>query len=181
MKKSIIYTLVLIGLAIISRLIPHWPNLTAVTAVAFTGGLLFGKRLIALVIPFLAIFLSDLVLNNTVYYNGSFTFYTEGLGYIYAAYLLVALLGVLNFGKNKALHVTIGGLSGAILFFLITNFGSWMVQPMYTPDLTGLMSSYIAGVPFLVNQILGTMVYGMVIFGIYRLVETNTSFVESTS
>jgi hypothetical protein len=52
---------------------------------------------------------------------------------------------------------------------------------MYTPDLTGLMSSYIAGVPFLVNQILGTMVYGMVIFGIYRLVETNTSFVESTS
>lgn len=167
MKKQILYILFLALLAVASRLIAPWPNFTAVIAVTFTGGLLFKERSLALLFPLLIVFFSDLVINNTLYATGSFTWFTSGAEWLYGAYLLVALLGVLNVNTNRYAHLAVGSVLGSLLFYLISNFGVWMSGILYTKDLSGLMVSYTAGLPFLFNQILGTAFYGLVIYGFY--------------
>ena len=63
-----------------------------------------------------------------------------------------------------------------IVFFLMTNFASWMLwhgQPPtnYTFDLSGLMTCYVAGVPFLYRSLAGTLIYGVLLFGGYAAVK----------
>ena len=53
--------------AAMSRLLPHPPNATAVGAMALFGGAYFMQRWQALLLPLVAMWLSDLVLNNVVY------------------------------------------------------------------------------------------------------------------
>ena len=65
---------------------------------------------------------------------------------VYGSYLIYVMLGrwlgtsVLGIGAAAAL--------GSVQFFLITNFASWLLNPEYTHDLTGLMLAYAAGLPF---------------------------------
>lgn len=167
MKKQVLYILFLAVLAVVSRFIAPWPNFTAVIAVTFTGGLLFKEKSLALLFPLLVVFFSDLVLNNTLYATEGFTIFTKGAEWLYGAYLLVALLGILNTGNNKVARLVVGSVIGSLLFYLITNFGVWLGGSLYSKDLTGLLSSYAAGLPFLLNQVLGTLFYGFVIYGFY--------------
>ncbi len=44
------------------RFIPHWPNFTPIAAMALFGGAYLGRKHLAFIIPFAAMFLSDLVL-----------------------------------------------------------------------------------------------------------------------
>ena len=53
----------------------------------------------------------------------------------------------------------------SLLFFFVTNFGVWMASPLYPPTLQGLGLCYLAGIPFLAHQILGDLVYGLLLFG----------------
>ena len=59
-----------------TRLIPHWPNVTAVAAIAIFGGATLKNSFSAVIIPLTAIFFSDLIINNSLitilitnYYN----------------------------------------------------------------------------------------------------------------
>jgi len=168
MKRHTFYLISLILLAVLSRLIAPWPNFTAMTAVAIAGGFLFGRRLEGIILPLLALFLSDLIINNTLYAHYGNTWLTEGAGWLYGSYLLIALLGSLRISKSKNAHLFVSGIVGSILFFLITNFGSWLANPLYPQNFAGLLQSYTAGIPFLLNQIAGTVVYvGVIIAGAY--------------
>src|SRR5262245_55356575 len=53
-----------------TRLLPHPPNLTAMTALALFGGSYFSDRRLAFGVPLLALLLSDLTLG--LYWNWSF-------------------------------------------------------------------------------------------------------------
>jgi hypothetical protein len=61
-----------------------------------------------------------------------------------------------------------------VFFFVVTNFAVWAgaadhPNPMYTPDLQGLVNCYIAAIPFFRNQIAGVLVYSAVLFGAHAL------------
>ena len=44
------------------RLLPHWPNVSPVAAMALFGGAYYIDKRLAFIVPFLALFLSDLFL-----------------------------------------------------------------------------------------------------------------------
>ena len=67
MNNRNIALVLLIVLAISTRLIPHYPNFTAVGAAAIFGGAMFKNSFKAFLIPIAALFLSDIILNNIVY------------------------------------------------------------------------------------------------------------------
>lgn len=173
MKKQVLYLVVLIALAVVSRLVAPWPNFTAMTAVAVTGGMLFGKRIMAILLPLLALFVSDLIINNTLYAYLGHTWLTEGAGWLYASYLLIALLGSLQLHKSSTVHLALSGILGSILFFVITNFGAWFGNPFYPQNFAGLMESYVMGLPFLFNQVVGTLFYIGVIVGLQYVSQGN--------
>ncbi len=171
MKKHFTYLVFLAVLAIGSRFWAPMPNFTAVIAVAFSGGMLFGKRPSSVLFPILIVFFSDLIINNTLYAQGSFTWFTQGAVWLYVAYALVAGLGIRGKQKPQFVNYAIGGLVGSLLFYLITNFGVWATGTMYPKDFSGIIASYTAGLPFLLNQVLGTLVYSSIIYAVFLALE----------
>lgn len=167
MSKRIGIALSLIVLAMATRLVPHWPNFTAVGAVALFGAAIFKNKWLAFGLPLMALFLSDLLLNNLVYgaFQSGFTWLTGGFAFIYGGFLLTALIGRYGIDHRSWKGLAAGTLGSALVFYLLTNFGAWLGNPMYTQDFSGLMASYAAGLPFLVNQVAGTAVYSALLFG----------------
>ena len=62
---------------------------------------------------------------------------------------------------------TLGCLLGSSLFFwLWTNFGIWATgeNGMYPRTIDGLVSCYVAAIPFLGNALVGDLAWGLVLF-----------------
>jgi hypothetical protein len=162
--------LLLIGiilLAALSRLLPHPPNFSPVEAVALFGGAYFAKRSTALWIPLVAMFISDLALG--LINGGIYSEYFLSAGYL-LVYACIAISTVLGFGlrgRVTALRVVGYSLLGSTLFFVVTNFGTWLGSSMYPQTGAGLMAAYIAGIPFFQNTVLGTLFYSALMFGTF--------------
>jgi len=62
--------------------------------------------------------------------------------------------------------VIFGALGASIIFFLLSNFGVWASTGAYPINFAGLMTCYAAGLPFLLNQVLGDLFYSLVLFGV---------------
>lgn len=174
----------LIGLAVISRLLPHPHNFTPVGAIALFGAAYFPRKWMALLIPFAAMWLSDLFLNNITYarmfpeyYNG---FQWFGSVWVYGAFLLIGLLGMATLHKVNAPRVVGSALGASVLFFAVTNFAVWVGSAMYPKTIAGLMACYAAGIPFFGNTLLGDLVYCGVLFGVFEWVKRRSpAFAEA--
>jgi len=169
--RALIICMLVIGIG--SRLVPHYPNFTAVGAVSLFAAAFGGRRSVAIIIPYLVMLLSDLILNNIVYaraypadYAG-FIFLYRGALWSYAAFGLIVMFGYALFKKGVDFtKVIFGGLGASLIFFLLSNFGVWAATGAYPISFAGLMSCYIAGLPFLLNQVLGDLFYSLILFGV---------------
>ena len=158
----------LILLAAVSRLLPHPPNFGPVGAIALFGAAALPRRWMAVVVPFAALYLSDLLLNNFLYgqyYDG---FYAGFNGWVYAGFALTIVLGWATVRGEQWSLTRIGGSAvlATVLFFGLTNFGVWAGSAMYPPTLVGLLACYAAGLPFLVNSLAGNLLFAGALFGI---------------
>lgn len=170
-KKNTGIIALLIFVAAATRLLPHPPNMTPIGAMALFGGAYFGKKYLSLIIPFAALFLSNLVLDNVIYaeFNEGFVLFRPTTLAVYGAIGLIAFMGSGLLKQVTASKVVVGALSATAIFFLVTNFGAWLTSPIYTKDFSGLMQSYAAGLPFLRNTLIGDLVFSGALFGIYQL------------
>lgn len=163
----------LILLAAFSRLIPHPPNFTPVGAMALFGAAYFSKRYLTFVVPLIAMWLSDLVLNNVVYaqYFDGFVLFYPGFYWTYSAFIVIGLVGFFLLKRAKPQNIFIASLSASILFFLVSNFGVWASGMMYPKDLSGLLACYTAAIPFFQNTLMGDLVYCGVLFGVFEFAQ----------
>ena len=155
----------IIVLAALSRLIPHPPNFSPVEAIALFGGAYFAQKHAAIWVPLVAMFLSDLALG--LVNGGIYAEYFLSAGFL-LVYLCIALSAVLGFalrGRASALRVGAWSLLGSALFFLVTNFGTWLGSTLYPQSAEGLLAAYVAGLPFFQNTVLGTLCYSALLFG----------------
>lgn len=165
--------LLLIGmivLAALSRLLPHPPNFSPVEAIALFGGAYFAKRSVALWVPLAAMFLSDLalgVVNGGIY---SEYFLSAGFGLVYLCIAVSTVVGFALRGRVTPVRVAGYSLAGSTLFFVVTNFGVWLGSTLYPPTVAGLVATYVAGIPFFQNTVLGTLFYSVLLFGSFALV-----------
>ena len=160
----------LVALAAITRLLPHPHNFTPIGAIALFGAAYFNRQWLMLAIPFAALFLTDLFINNVIYreiYGGKFTMITSGWIYLAFALIMLAGMGIL---KNKVTGVRVLGasISASAIFFLVTNFSVWAESGMYPKTAAGLAACYTAGIPFLGNTILGDLFFSAAMFGVYE-------------
>ena len=155
----------LIVVAALSRLLPHPPNFSPVEAIALFGGACFASRHWALIVPLLAMFLSDLALGAL--HGDSYASYVGGQSFwlVYACIALSAVLGFGLRGKASGGRVLAYSLAGSVLFFVVTNFGTWLGSSMYPQTAAGLVAAYAAGIPFFQWTVLGTLFYAALLFG----------------
>jgi Family of unknown function (DUF6580) len=117
-------------------------NFAPLAAIALCGAAYFPPRF-KFVVPLGALFISDLFLN-----------------YIYAApliqshmlsrYFALVLVGVLGFAlQNRASLKTLlpASLAGSTIFYLITNVFSWLGDPGYPKNFSGLIQALTVGLP----------------------------------
>jgi len=148
-------TLIVVGVAL--RLLPHEPNFAPVGAIALFGGAMLGGRY-ALWLPLAIMMSSDLLLG----------FYT-GIEFTWLGFLAVAFLGLLLRRRSLLAKVGFGAPLGALLFFVISNFGTWLTSGMYEPTLAGFIDCYVAALPFFRMTLLSDLFYGTVLFGLQAL------------
>src|ERR1041385_6458721 len=164
----------LILLAAFSRLIPHPLNFSPLGAIGLFGAAHFSKKWQAFLIPLLATLLSDIFLNNVIYaqYTNGFTLFYPGAQYQYLAYFLITASALLIFRKVTATRILIGAACSTVIFFLISNLGTWASMPaLYPQNSGGLMACYAAGIPFMKMTLFGDLFYSGVLFGVFWIVQ----------
>ena len=165
-KLYVVLTMIFAGA--VMRLIPHWPNFTPIAAIALFGGTFLKRKDLAFLIPVVAMLLSDLIIG---FHSTMFA--------VYASFIAIVSLGLFLQSRLTVVNTISASLASSILFYLITNFASWTSGIMpYPMNVAGLMQSYVAGLPFFFNGILGDLFYNSVLFGALYLV-TNRQTVFS--
>ena len=139
-----------------SRFIPHPPNFTSLLAISFYIPFFMGRNYIpAILISFV---ITDLIIG---YHNT--THWTWG------SVLLIGLIA--KYFPNKLSTRIIGAMSGAIIFFIITNFGVWTTG-MYGLTISGLKASYILAIPFFTYSLISTLLFSVIIEAGYKILYT---------
>ncbi len=159
--KFITISAIIFALAIF-RLLPHLPNVSPVAAMALFGGAYFADKRMAFIVPFVALFLSDLLLGLH-----------NSMIFVYAGFALTVAIGFLLQNRVTITNTAFAVVASSVLFFLLTNFGAWMMSGLYAKTAGGLMQAYAAGIPFFQNSLLGNLVFAAVIFGGYHLLQKN--------
>ncbi len=164
-KFYVVLTMIFAGA--VMRLIPHWPNFTPIAAIALFGGTFLKRKDLAFLVPVVAMLLSDLIIG---FHSTMFA--------VYASFIAIVSLGLFLQSRLTVVNTISASLASSILFYLITNFASWTSGIMpYPMNVAGLMQSYIAGLPFFFNGILGDLFYNSVLFGaLYMVTNRQTVF-----
>ena len=166
--KFITISAIIFALAIF-RLLPHLPNVSPVAAMALFGGAYFADKRMAFIVPFAALFLSDLLLGLH-----------NSMIFVYAGFALTVMIGFLLQNRATITNTAFAMVTSSVLFFLLTNFGAWMTSALYAKTAGGLMQAYAAGIPFFQNSLLGNLVFAAVIFGGYHLLQKNVAVLKDS-
>lgn len=150
------------------RLVPHWPNFTPIGAMALFGGAYFGKRALAFAAPLAALLLSDAILG-----------FHDGMPWVYGSVALIVLIGWAVARRITALTIASAAVASSVLFFAVTNFGTWLGSGMYPPTLAGLTACYVAAIPFLQNTLAGDLLFSALLFGGFALLEQRVPALRS--
>jgi len=149
--------IILVLLGITLRLVPHVPNFTPVVAIALFAGTYVNKKFA----PWLALAL--MIISDVMIGMHNVMAFTWG------SVVLISFLGIwLKSRKNMA---TVVGTSivSSLLFFVVTNFGVWLMG-WYPHDAQGLLNCYVMALPFLRFSLLGDLFYVTVMFGAYEFI-----------
>lgn len=157
-KQIIILGIIFAAITLVARLTPHPWNFTPMGALVIFSGFMLPKKW--LWVPLAALVISDIII-------GSYTFGV--MATVYSSYAI--MLGISFTSRSRYSFGTALGssIAGAVIFFVLTNAAVWAFGGIYTPDISGLMASYTAAIPFFRNSFAGYLVYTAVFFGIYEL------------
>ncbi len=159
-------------LAAVTRLIPHPPNFAPITAMALFGAATLTDKRLALLMPLLALFISDLCIEgmHRMGLIASWGIYS-GMWVTYTAFLLITMMGFLVRRRKSASTIAAATFTGSVVFFVVSNFGVWLASNLYPHTLEGLLTCYTAAIPFFPNTLLGDAVYSTVLFGGFAVAE----------
>jgi hypothetical protein len=158
----------LVAAIITFRFLPHPGNVSPIGAFALIGGFYLGKRH-ALWVPFAALFVSDVFLNQQAGYAA---FHWPRM-IDWAAFLLIgmAALAIRERGWKTKLAAT---FATPFFFYAVSNLGVWLTGinlagVPYAKTLSGLTECYAAGLPFLRGTMLGDWGFAALFAGLMHL------------
>lgn len=175
MKKKHVQFSVILGFifaAAFSRVVPHMPNFSPMDTITLFAAAHFARKWQAFLIPFVAMWLSSLFIDNVIYgaYQQGFVWMYPGFHWQYLGYFLIALLGLAVFRKKvTVIRVVASGLTAGGIFFLVSNLGVWVQGGLYPQTWQGLVQCYAAAIPFYRGTLLGDISYGLILFGGFYL------------
>lgn len=162
-RFSVIVSIIL--MLALYRVIPHPPNVSPVAAMTLFGGAYFADRKLAFIIPLFALVMSDLIigLHDTLFF-------------VYGVFAVTVVAGIWLSNRLSVITIASTAIATSLLFFIVTNFGAWLFnQGLYPMTSAGLLQSYIAGIPFYANTLIGDLFFTALLFGGFYMLERNCS------
>jgi len=157
-------TLVITGIVFAAaalRVAPHPMNFAPIGALALFGGAYFSSKRAAIAIPLLSLVAGDI-----------FVGLHRLIPYVYASFLVSVAIGFWLRRKRSLPRIGAATLAGAVQFFLLTNFALWVSSiGSYPKTAGGLVSCYLAGIPYFWNTLAGDGFYVVLLFGGMALAE----------
>ena len=161
-KAKISIFIALVVISVLSRLVPHPWSFTCIGSVILFSMFFFKNTKISILATVSIFLISDFLLYEL---SG-----TPKAGImIYLCWLFYIPSSKLINKKYDFKSVGLAGFAGATLFFIVSNFLVWNGSMMYPHTFSGLITCYIAAIPFYINHILGNFIWSFVIFGIYKI------------
>jgi hypothetical protein len=168
--------IVLIVLATLNRLLPtidpSVSNFSPVMSIAFCGAVYFRKRWMWL-IPFVALGLSDVYLNNYYAKEYGFTWPLSGFLARTACFGAALFIGAWVAKRKSWLNLLGGTLLSAIIFYIVTNTQSWAADAFYAKTIAGWWQALTVGHPeypptvfFFRNTLFGDLMFTGMFAGI---------------
>lgn len=167
MKHTKYLVYFIISAAIILRVLRHYdiinlpPNFAPIAAIALFSGTYFSNKKLAIIIPIVAMIISDAFIG---FYNPYIMIS------VYLCFILSAVLGFYLKNHKNLPNIIGASLLSSVLFYLITNYAVWAFGKLYPQTFAGLIQSYILAIPFFRWTLLGDLFYVTVMFGGYELV-----------
>ena len=155
-KKQIFPVGIILILAL-SRLVPHPWNFTPVIAVAIMSSYFFRNVNFSYAIMLFSMLLADFFIG----------FYSHML-FVYISLFLIVLIFFKISKKMNYKNLFIFSFFGSVIFFLISNFGVWLVGNLYERNINGLIECYFMAIPFFKNTIISTLIFSYSSLIVYK-------------
>jgi len=143
-KNKILLPAIFVAVFAVSRipgLMP--PNFSVAYAFTFCAGVFF-PRALAWCLPLATMLLTDVALNLFYYHVSALS---ADLLLNYAVYAVLIAMGKW-FGRNAPVFkLLLGGILGAILFYLVTNTLAWLQDAAYAKTIAGWIQALTSGRP----------------------------------
>jgi hypothetical protein len=171
-KYTLLSFFMLVLLAALYRAIPGRPwGFAPQFAMAIFGGAVIADKKLSFILPLLSLLISD-VIYELLYINGVFEIkgFYDGM---WLNYLLFGSLTIIGFyiQPEKISSIAKGVIAAPTVFFLTSNFITWASNGGYQRGMSfsGLIQTYIDGIPFYSNSLVATAVFSLFLFGTYNL------------
>jgi len=155
-----------LGLTVLGGLlrIVQMMNFAPVGAMSlFAGARLRGWRAYAIPLALMAV--TDPIV-GAIYHRG--VGYSFATPFVYVSFLITVWIGTRLRRTENPLWIGTAAAAGSVQFFLITNFAVWLSSTQtYPHTLAGLVSCYVAGIPFYGRTLASDLLYSAVFFGLH--------------
>ncbi len=148
--------------------IPALENFSPWMAIAFTGTLIFSRRVPFLIIPLLLVAI-DLAASGF-----QAVMHVEALA-VYGLFALAAWVASRYRGQIGILGSIFGVMGCAIAFYLVTNTVSWFSDPAYAKNISGWLQALTTGIPglpptfwFLRNSLLSDLSFSILLLAAHN-------------
>ncbi|HMN17243.1 MAG: DUF6580 family putative transport protein [Ignavibacteriaceae bacterium] len=138
----------MIILAALVRFIPHPPNFAPIAALALFGGKYYTDKKFAFIVPVLVMIITDAVIG-----------FHYLIPAVYISFLIIAGIGLLLRKTNKVSWLIAGSIAASTLFFILTNFYEWYAGILYPQTFNGLITCYVAAIPFFFNTLIADLFF----------------------
>ncbi len=127
-KQTIILAILLVSFAVLSRFLPHPVNFAPLGALGLYAGTFFVDKRYWL-LPVVALLLSDALLGF---------YHWISMLFVYAGFVFAVIIGRIGPGKKlSAFRFGMAVFLGANIFFILSNFGTWLSGTLYPLTLGG--------------------------------------------
>ena len=171
MKKigfSGLIVILLVVVAAVARIVNaqlHLPNYAPLIALSvFAGAVVKDKKWLAFLVPVFGQLLADVYFSLFTNIPGFYSI--SGMVFNYGALVAATWIGSrIVLKPMNALFATFGG---TVLFFIISNFG-FFLEGWNTYSVSGLIKTYVDGIPFFKYTFEGNMICGVAVFSAWFL------------
>lgn len=159
-RKYIVIGLLMV-FAVITRLMPHPFNFTAIGALALFSGAVIPNKKLAFIIPVAVMLVADSIIG-----------FHSSMIPVYLCFALTVFIGMKMIRQINAITVPAASLTASAIFFLVTNLPFWYMDiSLYPLTWQGTVESYTMALPFFGNQIGGDLFYSITFFGVYAVLK----------